>query len=230
MDKEFINSFFEHLKSCYSMCNENDFNENIVKNIIKIPDKLIKPNNFKSYGIYSNFEYNEINFKDIKKLKILKDYYMYFCVINGFIYIMKKYNTSIFDWNFIYIEKDYCYEDGAGILLNCNPKSNLYNRIVVYETLDNDDDSTYTLLNGRCNLEILYKEYENFKPIKNSKNIYENIDENYFICYMAKKYGLVVADSSCNLRIFNSETKYLYKKNILKNIFTKDLYNFILIF
>ena len=38
---------------------------------------------------------------------------------------------SIYDWIFVYVEDNFCDNDGAGIMVNVNPQSQMYSRIII---------------------------------------------------------------------------------------------------
>jgi len=105
---------------------------------------------------------------------------------SDFCYVDEWYYNNLgsyFDWVEIYIEDDFCDNVGACIFINCNSKSELYNRILVYESFD---EAVFTLLKEEITLDRVTSIVEGFKPVKCDGD--ECLADKYFVSFLVKHY------------------------------------------
>ncbi len=100
----------------------------------------------------------------------------------GFYHIM-EFNSednlgNLFDYVFVYTENKFCDNDGAGIMMNVNPVSPAYKRMIIYESFD---DARFTPLSEDVTLDKIISMAKSFKPNNNS----DVCSEVYFVSYLA---------------------------------------------
>lgn len=143
-----------------------------LSSMLKISSKYIIPvleNKSDKCGVFK-FEVNEYTNDSL-------DIYVESCFAD----MAWKNGYAIYDWHFIYTENNFCDNDSAGLLYNCNTTSPFYGRIIVYESFD---AKHFTLLRKECTITRVYDEYDKFTPVEHSYSC----SASYFVSYLAEKY------------------------------------------